>query len=79
MDGCKHVAAVLYGVGARLDEMPRLLFVLRDVDESELLASVEQDLPLTRATLSAEKVCAEIIDPCQLQDCAFNRSVQHRL
>ena len=52
----KHVAAVLYGVGARLDEMPRLLFVLRDVDEGELLASVEQDLPLTRATLSAEKV-----------------------
>ena len=47
---------MLYGVGARLDEMPRLLFVLRDVDESELLASVEQDLPLTRATLSAEKV-----------------------
>jgi len=29
-DMCKHVAAVLYGVGARLDEMPRLLFVLRD-------------------------------------------------
>ena len=55
-DMCKHVAAVLYGVGARLDEMPRLLFVLRDVDESELLASVEEDLPLTRATLSAEKV-----------------------
>ena len=55
-DMCKHVAAVLYGVGARLDEMPRLLFVLRDVEESELLASVEQDLPLTRATLSAEKV-----------------------
>ncbi|MGC2834476.1 MAG: SWIM zinc finger family protein [Methylocella sp.] len=55
-DMCKHVAAVLYGVGARLDEMPRLLFVLRDVDESELLASVEEDLQLTRATLSAEKV-----------------------
>src|SRR5271167_2740760 len=55
-DMCKHVAAVLYGVGARLDEIPRLLFVLRDVHEGELLASVERDLPLTRATLSAEKV-----------------------
>jgi uncharacterized Zn finger protein len=55
-DMCKHVAAVLYGVGARLDEMPRLLFVLRDVYEGELLASVERDLPLTRAMLSAEKV-----------------------
>ena len=35
---CKHVAASLYGVGARLDEEPRLLFVLRGVDEGELLA-----------------------------------------
>ena len=34
-DMCKHVAATLYGVGARLDEAPRLLFVLRGVDESE--------------------------------------------
>src|SRR5438034_4005072 len=53
---CKHVAAVLYGIGARLDEMPQLLFVLRDVDENELLASVEQHLPPTRATPSAAKV-----------------------
>src|SRR3989304_7898921 len=28
---CKHVAAVLYGVGARLDEKPELLFTLRGV------------------------------------------------
>jgi uncharacterized Zn finger protein len=34
---CKHVAAVLYGVGARLDERPELLFVLRQVDHLELL------------------------------------------
>ena len=34
-----------------------LLFVLRDVDEDELLASVEQDLPLSKSrTLSAEKI-----------------------
>ena len=30
---CKHVAAVLYGVGARLDQQPELLFVLRGVDQ----------------------------------------------
>lgn len=36
---CKHVAAVLYGVGARLDERPELLFVLRQVDANELLAA----------------------------------------
>jgi uncharacterized Zn finger protein len=49
-DMCKHVAAVLYGVGARLDEQPRLLFVLRGVDEHDLLAGAGRDLPLTRTT-----------------------------
>ena len=32
---CKHIAAVLYGVGARLDESPELLFRLRAVDETD--------------------------------------------
>jgi uncharacterized Zn finger protein len=36
---CKHVAAVLYGVGVRLDEQPGLFFTLRQVDETELLSS----------------------------------------
>jgi len=36
---CKHVAAVLYGVGVRLDERPALFFTLRQVDETELLSS----------------------------------------
>jgi uncharacterized Zn finger protein len=40
-DMCKHVAAVLYGVGARLDQSPQLLFVLRGVDENELLAGAD--------------------------------------
>jgi len=34
---CKHLAAVLYGVGARLDAQPELLFVLRGVDHMELI------------------------------------------
>jgi uncharacterized Zn finger protein len=34
---CKHVAAVLYGVGARLDQQPELLFRLRQVDHLELI------------------------------------------
>ncbi len=34
---CKHVAAALYGVGARLDERPELLFVLREVDHLALI------------------------------------------
>ena len=36
---CKHVAAVLYGVGARLDHQPELLFRLRAVDENDLVAA----------------------------------------
>lgn len=35
---CKHVAAVLYGVGARLDHQPDLLFTLRQVDAADLLS-----------------------------------------
>ena len=55
-DMCKHVAAALYGVGARLDEKPQLLFVLRGVDENELLANAGQDLALTRAAPGAAKI-----------------------
>jgi uncharacterized Zn finger protein len=35
---CKHVAATLYGIGARLDVEPELLFGLRQVDAKELIA-----------------------------------------
>ncbi|HEX8812813.1 MAG TPA: SWIM zinc finger family protein [Terracidiphilus sp.] len=52
-DMCKHVAAALYGVGARLDEMPQLLFVLRGVDENELLG---QDVALSKTAPAAAKV-----------------------
>lgn len=47
-DMCKHIAAVLYGVGARLDHQPELLFRLRKVDEQELIAKASQGLPLSR-------------------------------
>jgi uncharacterized Zn finger protein len=39
---CKHVAAVMYGVGNRLDSSPELLFILRGVDHKEL---IEQAIP----------------------------------
>jgi uncharacterized Zn finger protein len=40
---CKHVAAALYGVGARLDHRPELLFTLRGVDPTEMVeAAVDQ-------------------------------------
>src|SRR5258707_4008912 len=42
---CKHIAAVLYRVGARLDESPELLFRLRALDETELLSDLGSALP----------------------------------
>lgn len=38
---CKHVAAALYGVGARLDAQPELLFTLRKVDATDLVQGVD--------------------------------------
>ena len=43
---CKHVAATLYGVGARLDHEPELLFTLRGVDPIEMVEAAV-DLPST--------------------------------
>ena len=34
---CKHLAAVLYGVGARLDHQPELFFLLRGVEQLDLV------------------------------------------
>ena len=58
-DMCKHVAAALYGVGARLDKKPELLFVLRGVDETELLADAGRDLMQTRVAPSAAKLLGD--------------------
>ncbi|MEE8338903.1 MAG: helix-turn-helix domain-containing protein [Xanthomonadales bacterium] len=38
-DMCKHIAAVIYGIGARLDTQPDLLFALRGVDHNELISA----------------------------------------
>ena len=46
---CKHVAATLYGVGARLDTEPELFFRLRRVDQLDLLTAASSG-----ATLAAQ-------------------------
>ena len=38
-DMCKHVAAVLYGVGVRLEEHPEALFLLRGANHMDLIAN----------------------------------------
>lgn len=55
---CKHVAAVLYGVGARLDHAPEKLFFLRGVNHEELVdvtAAVQQaaNAPSSRRRIAA--------------------------
>ncbi|MEI8045628.1 MAG: SWIM zinc finger family protein [Verrucomicrobiota bacterium] len=52
-DMCKHVAAVLYGVGARLDEKPELLFLLRHVDHQELVSQADSIAALTETKTGA--------------------------
>ncbi len=42
---CKHIAAVLYGVGTRLDQQPDLIFKLRQVDAQDLVSQADQGLP----------------------------------
>jgi uncharacterized Zn finger protein len=55
-DMCKHAAAVLYGVGARLDRQPELLFRLHGVDEKELIANATGKPPLTKQKPAQGKV-----------------------
>jgi uncharacterized Zn finger protein len=53
---CKHVAAVLYGVGARLDTQPELLFQLRAVDEKDLVTRLDTALPLAKQGRGSGKI-----------------------
>jgi uncharacterized Zn finger protein len=53
---CKHVAAVLYGIGARLDHQPELLFRLHSVDEKDLIAGAGKALPQAKRAPTAGKV-----------------------
>ncbi|MBV9488983.1 MAG: hypothetical protein JO069_04565 [Verrucomicrobia bacterium] len=50
---CKHVAASLYGVGARLDQSPELLFALRGVDQLELINEAAESVTVS-ATAGAD-------------------------
>jgi uncharacterized Zn finger protein len=55
---CKHIAAVLYGVGARLDNSPELLFALRGVDHLELIAQAGKDMHVGGKAAASEKFLA---------------------
>ena len=60
---CKHVAATLYGVGARLDENPMLFFTLRDVDAEDLVEKAVEDQTkklLTKAETKSSRVLENV-------------------
>jgi uncharacterized Zn finger protein len=54
---CKHVAAVLYGVGARLDREPELLFRLHEVKQEELIARAGE-MPLGSKAPAKSRIVA---------------------
>jgi hypothetical protein len=55
----EYAVAALYGVGARLDERPELLFLLRGVDGRELAAAAGRGAPLQRAAPDADRLLAD--------------------
>jgi len=61
---CKHVAAVLYGIGVRLDEQPELLFRLRNVDVADLVAQASAGL----TPRQKRPAPARVLDDAQLAD-----------
>jgi len=65
---CKHVAAVLYGVGARLDEDPTLFFVLRRADVKELVAETVNEGKKELLKRSGKKSSRVIDDGSQLSE-----------
>ena len=55
---CKHVAAVLYSIGARLDRQPELLFTLRKVDQQDLIATAGSDFSTKNNRPAGTKILA---------------------
>lgn len=51
---CKHVAATLYGVGARLDGKPELFFTLRGADMEELITAASRSAAAAGAAPAAD-------------------------
>ena len=74
-DMCKHIAAVLYGVGARLDQQPELLFLLRNVDQEALITT---ELDITSATTGKEKRRLATADLSNLFDIEMDEPAKPR-
>jgi uncharacterized Zn finger protein len=71
---CKHVAAALYGVGARLDESPELLFKLRAVEAAELLGNLGNALPAAKAPTALAGADLAALFDLEMADDEINNS-----
>lgn len=58
---CKHTAAVLYGIGARLDLQPEWLFKLRHVDHLQLIVQASAD-----GIIALSKPSADVLEESDL-------------
>jgi len=56
---CKHIAAVLYGVGAKLDQSPELLFMLRGVNYEDLIS---KEITIPTEKTSNRRVKGDLTD-----------------
>lgn len=58
---CKHLAAVLYGIGARLDQRPELLFLLRKVDHLELITAAGERAGATKSPVKKQAIAEDAL------------------
>ncbi|HDH05026.1 MAG TPA: hypothetical protein ENH01_04835, partial [Nitrospirae bacterium] len=66
-DMCKHVAATLYGIGARLDSEPELFFTLRDVEMKDLVSGAVKD-KTSEMLRKAKQKSANVMDDSDLSE-----------
>ena len=65
---CKHVAATLYGVGARLDEDPALFFTLRQATIDDLVSQAVQGKASSIIGKTTTKSSSKVIADDKLSD-----------
>jgi uncharacterized Zn finger protein len=64
---CKHIAAALYGVGARLDEDAKVFFMLRGITIDDIITQTVADTTQTLLR-KAERQSANVLDDVDLGD-----------
>ncbi len=64
---CKHVAAVLYGIGARLDKSPELFFILRKAEMKNLITKAVHEKS-KKMLKKALKKTSRVIDDSDIAD-----------